>query len=309
MAESSLLSIIICTFNRAGYLRDTLNSLLDTTAAPESFEVLITDNNSTDDTKTVAQEVGSHHDKNTIHYVKETNQGLSHARNRGIKEASGDILLFLDDDIVAQPEFIPAWLSFFKNHPEALGGGGKIHVQFDDPRPEWMSHFLMPLLGHHNLGNSIKKYPANKYPFGGNMAFRKEIFEHYGNFNTGLGRKGSELMASEEKEFYHRLPDSKAIYYLPDAFIHHRVNEERLTETYIKKQALGLGESIALQLENASVTEHIKSLGSEFLKCLATVILCVGYSLVLQFSKASILVKFRRWIWKGYLSQKSGPPS
>lgn len=305
MADSPFLSIIICTYNRADYLRDTLESLLDTTADAASFEVLIIDNNSTDDTKAVAEKVKQSHTEISIRYATETNQGLSHARNRGISEAAGDVLLFLDDDIAARSDFIPAWISFFRENPDASGGGGKIHVHFDDPRPRWMSHFLLPLLGHHDLGNAIKKYPANKYPFGGNMAFRKEIFEQYGTFNTDLGRKGKKLMASEEKEFYRRLRDSQDIYYLPHAFIYHRVNKQRLTKSYIKKQAVGLGKSIALRLEGASTIQKISLLGSELLKSLVTLPLCIGYALTLQFSKAVMLVTFRRWIWEGYRQKQN----
>ena len=305
MADSPFLSIIICTYNRADYLRDTLESLLDTKTDAASFEVLIIDNNSTDDTKAVAEKVIQSHTEISIRYATETNQGLSHARNRGISEAAGSVLLFLDDDIAARSDFIPSWISFFREKTGASGGGGKIHVQFDDPRPRWMSHFLLPLLGHHDLGNAIKKYPANKYPFGGNMAFRKEIFEQYGTFNTDLGRKGKKLMASEEKEFYRRLRDSQDIYYLPNAFIYHRVNKQRLTKSYIKKQAVGLGKSIALRLEGASTIQKISLLGSELFKSLVTLPLCIGYALTLQFSKAVMLVTFRRWIWEGYRQKQN----
>ncbi len=132
------------------------------------------------------------------------------------------------------------------------------------------------------------------------MAFRKEIFEKYGEFNTGLGRKGKKLMASEEKEFHQRLSEQEDIYYLPDAFLYHRVNAQRLTKQYVKKQALGLGKSIRLQLQQASTKEKLQQMSSEFIKIMATAVLCVGYSLALQFPKASMLIKFRRWIWQGY---------
>lgn len=300
MAESPFISIIICTYNRAGYLRDTLLSLLETDADPDAFEILIIDNNSSDETHAVSQQIIQKYPDINLRYIKETKQGLSHARNRGIAETSGHVLLFLDDDIFTEPQFISAWISFFRDHPDVSGGGGKIHVQFDDPRPVWMSHFLLPLLGYHDLGSNIKKYPSNKYPFGGNMAFKREIFEQYGTFNTQLGRKGKQLMASEEKEFYGRLSDEEEIYYVPRAFLHHRVNEQRLTKNYIKKQALGLGKSIRLQMQSASLAEKIKQIGSELFKVAATILLCIGYSLVLQFPKASMLIKFRRWIWRGY---------
>lgn len=309
MAASPFISIVICTYNRADYLRDSLHSLLPTPAASSLYEVLIIDNNSSDHTALVAEDIIEAYPNKQIRYVKELQQGLSHARNRGINEARAPILLFLDDDITANPDFIPAWLNFFEQHPEAAGGGGKIHVQFDDPRPKWMSHFLLPLLGHHDLRSTSKPYPAGKYPFGGNMAFRCEVFEQYGTFDTELGRKGKQLFASEEKEFYNRLPRNTNIFYVPKASLKHRVNSQRLTPSYIKKQALGLGKSIAVQMQNAPAQDKIRALANELFKILATIFLCVGYSLMLQFSKASMLIKFRRWIWKGYRELNSSNPS
>ena len=303
MAESPFISIIICTYNRADYLRDSLHSLLPTPAASSLYEVMIIDNNSSDHTPAVVEEVIDEYPNKHIRYIHETNQGLSHARNRGIKEARAPILLFLDDDINAHADFIPAWLNFFEHHPEAAGGGGKIHVQFDDSRPKWMSHFLLPLLGYHDLGNSIKPYPTGKYPFGGNMAVRREVFDQYGTFDTELGRKGQQLIASEEKEFYNRLPGKEDICYVPKAWLRHRVNSKRLTTEYIRKQALGLGKSIAVQMQNASLGDKLRAMASELFKVMATIILCVGYSLILQFSKAGMLIKFRRWIWQGYRNQ------
>jgi glycosyltransferase involved in cell wall biosynthesis len=300
MKQPPFLSIIICTYNRAGYLFDTLQSLLRTNASSGQFEILIIDNNSTDHTPSVTPKIADRYPDFRLKYIKEAKQGLSYARNCGIKEAAAPILLFLDDDITLHPGFIPAWIQFFKSHPNASGGGGKIHVQFDDPRPSWMSHFLLPLLGHHDLGNKMKRYPSNKYPFGGNMAFQKEIFDQYGAFNTNLGRKGSKLMAGEEKEFYGRLAGSEQIYYLPDAFLWHRVNKQRLTKDFIKKQALGLGKSIAFQMQEISMPVKIWRLSAEIGKLMITILLCIGYSFRLQFPKARMLLKFRRWIWEGY---------
>jgi len=305
MADVPFISIIICTYNRADYLRDTLRSLLQTDALPNQFEVLIINNNATDATPAVIREAQKTYDAFQIRHIREKKQGLSHARNRGIREATAPIVLFLDDDIRTTPNYIPAWISFFQSHPEASGGGGKIHVQFDDPRPPWMSYFLLPLLGRHDLGNSIKPYPTNKYPFGGNMAFRCEIFDRYGYFDTDLGRQGRKLIASEEKEFYHRLAASERIYYLPKAFIYHRVSKDRLTQAFIRKQALGLGHSLALQLHDAP-THKIWATGSgEIAKFIASLGLATGYSFARQYSKATMLLKFRKWIWQGYFQVKN----
>lgn len=300
MAAQPEVTFIICTYNRAGYLDDTIRSIVHPDLRKLNVELLIIDNNSQDDTPQVVRKHQAMQNL-CIRYVKETNQGLSHARNRGIKEAAAVNVVFLDDDIHATQSLVPAWVAFFAEHPKAVAAGGKIHVQFDDPRPRWMSHFLLPLLGHHDLGNSFKKYPKSKYPFGGNMGFKKSVFDTIGLFDTGLGRKGATLGAGEEKELFRRIrAQQDDIYYLPNAFLYHRVNDQRLTVDYIQKQAHGLGQSMKVQLEEASATQVFSNWISEMAKLLASIPLAAGYILTLNVSKAKLLFQFRWWIWKGY---------
>jgi glycosyltransferase involved in cell wall biosynthesis len=266
--------------------------------------LLVVDNNSTDETPEVVQQ---HQKKNPVQdiqicYVKEKNQGLSHARNRGIEEANAPIIVFVDDDIRASKNYINSWIHFFEGHPDVNAAGGKIHVQFDDPRPDWMSSYLLPLLGLHDFGTSIKPYRKTDYPFGGNMAFKADIFDEYGTFNTDLGRIGSDLKASEEKELFRRLQqDDLTISYVPDALLYHRVNSSRLTKDYIRRQAIGLGQSIALQLKHASGWLIISTMMKEIGKWAATVALFVFYGLKLRLSKGVTLFQFRYWILKGLL--------
>lgn len=303
MINQPEVTFIICTYNRADYLRDTLRSLLRHNYRSGIFEILIIDNNSTDLTAEVSQKyIEKNGNKRiTIRYVKEKKQGLSHARNRGIMEATAQNVVFVDDDIRATKEFIPAWHSFFSEYTEAEAAGGRIHVQFDDPRPAWMSHFLLPLLGHHDLGDRARVYPRYKYPFGGNMGFRKELFENYGLFDTDLGRKGEKMNAGEEKELFQRLREhKKTIWYLPDALLYHRVNKDRLTVNYIKKQAIGLGKSMRLRLQHASPLQKGACFFSESGKLFASLPLGFLYLLLFQLPKARMLFKFRWWIWKGY---------
>ena len=260
MTHTPTLSCIICTYNRADYLADTLQYLLRNTCTG-TVEILIVDNNSTDDTPQVAEKyINESSTALNVRYVTEKNQGLSHARNRGIREAHAPLLLFLDDDIRVEEDFLETWLAFFQNHPGVLAAGGKIEVQFDDPRPRWMSSYLLPLLGYHNHGNDIKPYPRKSYPFGGNMGIRKKVFDRFGMFDTALGRIGKKLTASEEKEFFNRLrEESVTLMYIPDAVIWHRVNQQRLTKEYIKRQAVGLGQSLAIQVQSNHFSEKLKS--------------------------------------------------
>ena len=308
MRNNTKITFIICTYNRSGYLDDTLRSLLKHKMLDLPVRILVVDNNSTDDTAAVVKRYQKTYPKDghPIRYIKEPKQGLSHARNCGINEARSPYVVFLDDDIEATENLVTAWLSFFKNHPNAAAAGGKIHVQFDDPRPDWMSQFLLPLLGHHDLGNRQKAYPASKYPFGGNMGFKRSIFDALGLFDTDLGRKGQSLNAGEEKELFRRLRElDEQIYYLPGAFLYHRVNADRLTVAYIKKQALGLGKSMRLQLTTKAPTQKMTNGLNEIGKWIASVPLGMFYCLKLQPAKALMLFRFRKWIAEGYFGDNN----
>ena len=301
MAENPILSFIICTYNRAGYLGDSLATLLES-AGGNKVEIVVIDNNSSDNTKGVCDTFASsiNDPSVTFRYARETCQGLSYARNRGVVESTAPILIFLDDDITVPKNFVQAWLDFFSECPHAKAAGGKIRVQFDDPRPDWMSSYLLPLLGHHDLGDTIKPYPTSHFPFGGNMAFKREVFSTFGVFNTELGRIGKDLKASEEKEFFRRLQDRQTdIYYVPDAMLYHRVNKSRLTKEYIRRQAIGLGESLAVQIKMAPPGEKLMVVLKESGKWIASIILLGAYAAKLQPSKGSMLLQFRYWIFKG----------
>ena len=297
------ISFIICTYNRAEYVKESMETLLKSEIDPERYELLVIDNNSTDNTEASIRDVQQAHPDHDISYIKEPQQGLSHARNKGIKESGAPILVFVDDDVIVPKNYVANWLSFWQNHPDARCAGGKIEVQFDDPRPSWMSHFLLPLLGHHDHGSQLKKYSAKGYPFGGNMGFKASVFEDFGNFDTDLGRKGKDLKASEEKELFQRIKEANIeIYYVPEAMLYHRVNKSRLTEAYIKKQAVGLGESIAVQNQHKSTAAKVTWAATEGFKWIASLLLFFPYTLTFQVGKAKMLLKFRKWIWNGYES-------
>jgi len=306
MPKSAAITFIICTYNRADYLKDTIASLTQCDEPVEPVEILVIDNNSEDHTADV---IKSYRNRSipsiSLHSVKEKKQGLSHARNRGIKEANTPVIVYVDDDIRAEKQYINAWLQFFKNHPDAQAAGGKIHIQYDDPRPQWMSRFLLPLLGHHDHGDSIKLYKHSDYPFGGNMAFKVNLFDHDTPFDTGLGRIGKNLKASEEKELFQSLKQKEIeIYYVPKAKLYHRVNASRLTREYVRRQAVGLGQSYYLQLNPQPIGRQLAEAVTEAGKWLATAILFPAYLIRLQPSKGMMLFRFRRWIAEGYASAK-----
>lgn len=306
MDPSPNITFIICTYNRAEYLDDTLHSLMQQPVENVVTELLVINNNSTDNTPGVVAKHRKQVDTTAfrISYFEEAEQGLSYARNRGIREAASNYVVFVDDDVRADQHYIENWINFFENYPNYNAAGGKILVQFDDHKPKWASHYLLSLFGHHDLGKKIREYPGNKYPFGGNMGFRKIIFEQAGLFDTDLGRKGDQLTANEEKDLFNRVKSlGEPILYLPQALLYHRIGPERATKEYIRKQAEGMGKSVARQ-SKANIQLKLSHTIKEVFKMAVSLGLFLIYLLGLTPAKGFMLLKFRYWIFKGYTSER-----
>ena len=106
MPQNPLVSIIICTYNRMQYLPKCLEHLKNQTCKTEDYEVVLINNNSTDKTEFICKEYIQKNPELNVSYFLEKNPGLSHARNRGVKEANGDVLCFIDDDGFAIPDYV-----------------------------------------------------------------------------------------------------------------------------------------------------------------------------------------------------------
>ncbi len=132
-------SIAIPTHNRATYLRQTLEGIARQDFPNAAFEVLVIDNNSRDDTRAVVESFAA--ERPAPRYFLETKQGLDHARNRAIAEAAGEIIIFADDDILVESDWIAALISPFSSHGTVPIGavGGEVVPVFPDGLPLWMA--------------------------------------------------------------------------------------------------------------------------------------------------------------------------
>jgi glycosyltransferase involved in cell wall biosynthesis len=297
-----MISVIVCTYNRAHYLADTLNHLLHQSSATAHFEVLVINNNSTDDTEGVCQQFSNKNPLFSFRYLVEQSQGLSYARNRGIKEAKGDVLTFIDDDAFAQPDFIQHLQAHFESHPQTMAVGGKIIPQYEDIEPRWMSKYLLPLVAALNMGDQKTPFPKSKFPIGANMSIRREAFEAYGTFDVNLGRKGSVLEGSEEKDLFSRISKSGApIMYLPQAVVHHIIPAKRVSPQYIKNQAIGIGKSERTRTIQQGRSTFLLFLLGECIKWAGTFVLSLYYLLKLKPAKAGMLLRFRAYVSSGIL--------
>ena len=228
-------SVIVCTFNRAESLRDTLRALrAQQTAASRRWEVIIVDNNSRDHTREVVGEEQC--EWPSLRYEFEAAQGLSHARNHGIAVAHGEVLLFTDDDVIPEPDWLETTLLGLEKY-RADACGGFIAPVWETPPPAWLTERFYGFLAIRS--DRSDDYPitqAGQAPFGANMAMKRTVFDRVGLFDTNRGRKGNVLASGEDGELFERiLAAGLATVFLGRSRVHHKVESFRLTKRYFRR--------------------------------------------------------------------------
>jgi glycosyltransferase involved in cell wall biosynthesis len=296
-----MLSLIICTYNRDKYIYSCLKSIAENNYDPENYEVLLINNNSTDKTEAECRRFQQDYPDIPYKYFMETNQGLSHARNRGIKEANGDILVFLDDDSFASSDYLKNLDENVHKYSDLSAFGGEITPLFESGvAPSWLSKWTYSWVSAINLGEDIQLFKGTKYPIGANMGISKKWIDKVGNFNVALGRSKKNLIGGEEKDFFNRINSKNGkIYYFPNVKVKHVIPEDRTTYNYIERLGLGIGISEYLRCKELGKTVLLKRYFSEIIKWLASILLCIGYILKFQPHKGTILLFFRWNVTKG----------
>jgi len=295
-------SIIISTYNNAKSLERTLASVAKQDADKSLWECVVVNNNSTDDTaERVAAFAKQNADVN-IRLVDEPQQGLSYARNRGIAESKGQFLAFIDDDETINEGFVSAYIDVSRNHG-AFVAAGALKVCYDTARPKWMSHYTEKMIANpFDLGNNVITISSKITPTGGNMAFNREMFNLYGNFDTSLGRKGGELFGGEENDMFARIRDlGERVFYAPNAIAYHHIPDSKLTPEYFDKLSYGVGVSKRLRAEKYGTLEELYS--DERAKRRYTWFLAAFYTLTFRPQKAKWLWRMRNGISKGIFEE------
>lgn len=227
------ITVILCTYNRCGCLATALESVA-ASSLPDSveWEVLVVDNNSSDKTRDVVEGFCRRY-PGRFRYLFEPKQGKSYALNTGIREARGGVLCFMDDDVVVEPMWLRS-LTAALNNGQWAGAGGRILPERGFSTPRWLSlegrHPLAPL-ALFDLGPEARE--LTEPPFGTNMAFRKEVFEKYGDFRSDIGPCPGSEIRGEDTEFGSRLlAGGERLWYEPSAIVYHAVPNNRLQKNY-----------------------------------------------------------------------------
>lgn len=241
--------MILPTRNRSDYLRQALDSILTQTLAPEEFEIIVVDNASTDDTRSVVAEYQIKA-KFVLKYQLEEALGLHNARHAGVQTALFDTLVFADDDIEADPAWLEAILESF-TVGDAVLVGGKNLPKFEGTPPSWLKkkwenpcsfgHYL-PHLSILDLGEEIKRVDPY-YVFGCNFAIRKEVLIAAGGFHPDSMPKEVLFLRGDGETHicqYVKEQNLNAIYN-PKATIYHHVPVSRMEVQYFLDRAYNQG--------------------------------------------------------------------
>ncbi len=249
-ARTIRVSVIIATYNRARLLEETL-AMVASQDVPRSvpWEIVVVDNNSADSTAEVVAAF-SETAPVLVRYVFEPRQGLSHARNRGVEEAYGSILAFSDDDVFPAPDWV-AQVAAAMDRWNAHGVGGQILPRWESPPPAWLTGnwrllrrlAIMDFEGSGPLALPLKRQPQ---VWGANMAFRRELFERVGGFDSRRGVSGPRLFRGEESDLIDRaLMAGLRIAYDGALKVYHRIGPDRMQRDYFRRLMFDSGEGDA----------------------------------------------------------------
>ncbi len=292
------LSLIIPTHNRSASLLRTLHSVAQQSHPASEWECIVVDNNCVDDTAGRFAEFVALHPSLNLRIVSEREAGASAARNRGVREAQGAVLAFVDDDERINEEFIASYIALFDADPKALVAGGRIVAEYPTIRPRWMSRYVeMPIANPKDFGAQSKFFPKGQIPGAGNIAFRAELKGIIPLFDPTLGRIDGRLIGGEENDLCERvLALGERIRYAHRAVIWHIIEDDKLNDGYFKRLCYNVGVSQKLLARKKG--SYCKAMAKEALKWVATLALCVVHRPV----QSKWLLKMRWSITRGLLS-------
>lgn len=253
-------SVIVSTWNRAEFLKNTILSLMQQDFKGK-YEIIVVDNNSTDETPTMVKRLMKVHGTR-LRYIKEDKQGLSCARNKGIMESAGDIVAFIDDDARADPGWIRYLYTTYVGRENVGVVGGKILLEWPDVSlPSWLTKNLYPSLGFFDLGEreQVEIHDYVNFPHGSNISFLKKAIGENNLFDVSIGRTGRALLAGEEIEACRDLLQKGwIVIYNPHAVVYHQVLPHRLHREYFVDFYRGQGATFAIMDDKAGIPAFIR---------------------------------------------------
>lgn len=274
---SPQISAIICTHNRHTYLGAAIDSLL-VQDFPENFEIVVVDNASSDfaspdsSISRTRSVVEARLWDCRLKYVWEPELGLSVARNTGARVAKSEILAYLDDDAVAESNWLRVLHAAYQSNQKLAVAGGKVELLWPEgvSPPHWLSPGLAQNLGAYDLGETrVGVNVAGLTPRGVNYSIRRAFLEQIGGFDVKLGRVGKKLLSNEELRATElALELGWEVVYLPEALVFHNVAPSRLNKGWFVERGWwqGISECYREQLSDRAGISQLWRGGERMLR-------------------------------------------
>lgn len=294
-------TVAIPTYNRAGLLRQTLAGLARQDFPAGEFEVLVIDNNSRDDTAAVVASFAGA--RPAPRHLLERQQGLDHARNRALAEARGEILLFGDDDILVEADWIARMVAPLEGDGAGRIGavGGEVIPVFPDGRPDWIAEWHGPLAFRAEAG----PLAPSQSPMGANLAFPRRVFRQLGAFHAGLDRSAGNYFSGGDSEMIRRVRAAGLeVWFAPAAAVRHQMPASRTTFRYAARHAFDSARSRVIDRAAAPGARGylLSRLGANLAKAAGFALLAV-LQLALLRPGAAKKALVRAWRSCGYIYQ------
>ena len=253
MSAAPAVSVVICTLDRAGYLRGALRSLVGQSLPGDGWEVLVVDNGSADDTPAVVRAFA---EALPLRYLVEPTLGLCHARDRGWREARGRLVAYLDDDAVAEPGWLAAVRAAFARSPDVGVAGGPVRPIWEAPPPPWLSEHAARALTIVDWPGGPKLLPdvGREWLVGANMAAPRAVLEAVGGFHPRLDRIGRNMLSSGDVFLQQQLLERGwTVAYEPAMAVGHAVTPARLTKRWFRRRYYwqGISDAVMQQIVQA----------------------------------------------------------
>lgn len=250
-------SIVICTYNRAAMLRETL-AALEAMNVPGgcTCEVLVVDNNSTDDTREVIGQFSGA--SIPVVYLHESRQGKSFALNAALAHCRSDIIALTDDDVLPAVNWLERIVTVFRERDVTFVFGKVLPRWGCVPPPELLTQRAQDIWGPLAIvdyGEEPAEYVASstgqRLPVGANLAFARRALVEIGGWRTDLGKVNNTLISGEDHEIFMRLRRANAYsgFYDPQNAVKHYVPPSRLTRKYFRRWFFWHGKTEALMLD------------------------------------------------------------
>jgi len=293
------ISVVVCTYNRAKFIGEALDSLAKQSLSTDLYEIIIVNNNCTDGTEAICKDFINNQPNLDIQYVIETNQGLSFARNRGIEESKYSIITYIDDDAYAKPDFLQLIFDFFIEHPNAVGLGGKVIPRYEIEEPKWMNSYLDGFVAKMDKGNKQLMFQDDEYPVGCNMTYTKSILQMVGGFNNKLKwRADDKYIGIKVREH------SGQVYYLPQLVVEHSIDAYRTSDENFKKFCLKFGREEGIRVKDIGTGSYLAKVAEFIFKLGGSFILMIFFFFKLQFAKGIYTFTYRWWALVGLIFLK-----